>query len=33
MRKKDEGSYILDEPSRKLNGNLYTKTPNREIYA
>lgn len=33
MRKKDEGSYILDEPSRKHNGNLYTKTPNREIYA
>jgi len=22
-----------DEPSRKHNGNLYTKTPNREIYA
>ena len=33
MRKKDEGSYILDEPKRTLNGNLYTKTPNREFYA
>jgi len=33
MRKKDEGSYILDEPKRTHNGNLYTKTPNREFYA
>lgn len=33
MRKKDEGSYILDEPTRNHNGNLYTKTPNREFYA
>ena len=33
MRKKDEGSYILDEPKRVHNGNLYTKTPNREFYA
>ena len=33
MRKKDEGSYILDEPTRTHNGNLYTKTPNREFYA
>jgi len=33
MRKKDEGSYILDEPKRMHNGNVYTKTPNREFYA
>ena len=33
MRKKDEGSYILDEPKRVHNGNVYTKTPNREFYA
>jgi len=33
MRKKDEGSYILDEPTRTHNGNLYSKTPNKEFYA
>lgn len=34
MRKKDEGSYILDEPAKRtLGGNLYTKTPNKEFYA
>ena len=34
MRKKDEGSYILDEPTKRtLGGNSYTKTPNKEFYA
>jgi syndecan 2 len=35
MRKKDEGSYILDEPTKRTlgRGNAYTKTPNKEFYA
>jgi len=33
MRKKDEGSYALDEPKRSHNGNSYSKPPNREFYA
>ena len=33
MRKKDEGSYCLDEPKRAHNANSYSKTPNREFYA
>lgn len=34
MRKKDEGSYALDEPKRSPAGNSYAKnTTNREFYA
>jgi len=33
MRKKDEGSYALDEPRRSPNVHLYTKAPNREFFA
>lgn len=33
MRKKDEGSYALDEPKRSLTGNSYAKNNNREFYA
>jgi len=33
MRKKDEGSYALDEPKRAHNANSYTKPPSREFYA
>lgn len=33
MRKKDEGSYILDEPKRSHNSNSYSKAPTREFYA
>lgn len=35
MRKKDEGSYILDEPTKRTLavGNPYAKTPNKEFYA
>jgi len=33
MRKKDEGSYALDEPKRSHNVNSYSKPPNREFYA
>ena len=31
MRKKDEGSYPVDEPKRSLTGNSYSK--NKEFYA
>jgi len=33
MRKKDEGSYALDEPKRAHNVNSYSKPPSREFYA
>jgi len=33
MRKKDEGSYALDEPKRAHNANSYSKPPSREFYA
>jgi hypothetical protein len=34
MRKKDEGSYALDEPKRSPQSNSYTKNHNnREFYA
>jgi len=33
MRKKDEGSYALDEPKRSHNVNSYSKPPSREFYA
>jgi syndecan 2 len=33
MRKKDEGSYALDEPKRSPTVNSYSKPPNREFYA
>lgn len=34
MRKKDEGSYALDEPKRSPAGNSYAKSANnREFYA
>ena len=33
MRKKDEGSYALDEPKRSLTGNSYSKNYNKEFYA
>ncbi|XP_071442034.1 syndecan-2 isoform X3 [Hetaerina americana] len=33
MRKKDEGSYALDEPKRSPTVNSYTKNSNREFYA
>ncbi|CAB3383983.1 Hypothetical predicted protein [Cloeon dipterum] len=33
MRKKDEGSYALDEPKRSPTINSYTKNSNREFYA
>ncbi|XP_063219148.1 syndecan [Bacillus rossius redtenbacheri] len=33
MRKKDEGSYALDEPKRSPTANSYTKNSNREFYA
>lgn len=34
MRKKDEGSYALDEPKRSPAVNTYAKNPNsREFYA
>lgn len=33
MRKKDEGSYVLDEPKRAHNANSYSKPPSREFYA
>lgn len=33
MRKKDEGSYALDEPKRSPTVNSYTKSSNREFYA
>lgn len=33
MRKKDEGSYALDEPKRSHNSNSYSKAPSREFYA
>ena len=33
MRKKDEGSYALDEPKRAHNPNSYSKPPSREFYA
>ncbi|XP_037088470.1 syndecan-like [Pollicipes pollicipes] len=33
MRKKDEGSYPLDEPKRSLTGNTYSKNYNKEFYA
>lgn len=33
MRKKDEGSYPLDEPKRSPTSNSYTKNSQREFYA
>lgn len=33
MRKKDEGSYALDEPKRSHTKNSYSKPPSREFYA
>lgn len=33
MRKKDEGSYALDEPKRSPTSNSYSKNSNREFYA
>lgn len=33
MRKKDEGSYALDEPKRSPTSNSYSKGNNREFYA
>lgn len=33
MRKKDEGSYALNEPKRSPTVNAYTKAPTREFYA
>lgn len=33
MRKKDEGSYALDEPKRSPTANSYSKPPSREFYA
>jgi len=33
MRKKDEGSYALDEPKRSPTVNSYSKPPSREFYA
>lgn len=33
MRKKDEGSYALDEPKRSPTVNSYSKQPSREFYA
>lgn len=33
MRKKDEGSYALDEPRRSPNTHLYSKAPTREFFA
>ncbi|KAF4521066.1 hypothetical protein B566_EDAN012365 [Ephemera danica] len=33
MRKKDEGSYALDEPKRSPTVNSYIKNSNREFYA
>jgi hypothetical protein len=33
MRKKDEGSYALDEPKRSPTVNSYSKHPSREFYA
>jgi len=33
MRKKDEGSYPLDEPKRSPTVNSYAKNTNREFYA
>uniref|UniRef100_A0A1B6EG38 Syndecan n=1 Tax=Clastoptera arizonana TaxID=38151 RepID=A0A1B6EG38_9HEMI len=33
MRKKDEGSYALEEPKRSPTSNSYSKNSNREFYA
>lgn len=33
MRKKDEGSYALEETKRSPTANSYTKNSNREFYA
>lgn len=33
MRKKDEGSYALDEPKRSPTVNSYTRNTNKEFYA
>ncbi|XP_026676249.1 syndecan [Diaphorina citri] len=33
MRKKDEGSYALEEPKRSPASNSYMKNSNREFYA
>jgi syndecan 2 len=33
MRKKDEGSYALDEPKQSPTVNSYTKNSNREFFA
>lgn len=33
MRKKDEGSYALEEPKRSPTANSYTKNSQREFYA
>jgi len=33
MRKKDEGSYALEEPKRSPTGNSYNRNSNKEFYA
>lgn len=33
MRKKDEGSYSLDEPKRSTSANPYARGANKEFYA
>ncbi|KAH8026626.1 hypothetical protein HPB51_022601 [Rhipicephalus microplus] len=33
MRKKDEGSYALDEPKRSPTVNSYMRSSNKEFYA
>lgn len=33
MRKKDEGSYALDEPKRSPTSNSYSRGTNKEFYA
>jgi len=33
MRKKDEGSYALEEPKRSPTANSYTRNSNKEFYA
>jgi len=33
MRKKDEGSYALDEPKRQTSVNPYARGSSKEFYA
>ena len=33
MRKKDEGSYVLDEPKVRSPSNPYARGANKEFYA